>query len=78
VSLAFDWDPLDHLWLAKFTACVSFFEETGLLPRLNATDAAEFAMARWLGRQLHRLQNGRLTKERTDALNQLLRLPRRF
>jgi hypothetical protein len=78
VSPAFDWDPLEHIWHQRFDACVVFLEQTGALPRLNAEDTAEFALARWLGRQLHRLQTGRLDKKRTDALHRLLRLRKPF
>lgn len=77
VSPAFDWDPLEHIWNERFAACVAFFEKTGTLPRLNAADTAEFTLARWLGRQLHRLKTGRLEQKRADALHRLLRLRKR-
>lgn len=77
VSPAFEWDPLAHMWRTRFAACVRFVRETGALPRLNAADPVEFALARWLGRQLYRLQTGSLEEQRAKALHRLLRAQRR-
>ncbi|WP_409046900.1 hypothetical protein AB2L57_09260 [Microbacterium sp. HA-8] len=57
--------------------CVRFFERTCVVPRLNASDGAEFALARWLGRQLHRLRIGSLEQNRAEAINWLLRMRQR-
>lgn len=74
VSPAFEWDPLERVWRTRFIACVQFVEATGTLPRLRADDGAEFVLARWLGRQLHRLQTGALEQQRATDLHRLLRL----
>ncbi|WP_409264088.1 helicase associated domain-containing protein [Microbacterium aquimaris] len=72
VSPAFEWDPLERAWRTQYAACVRFVVETGNLPRLHATDPAEFRLARWLGRQLRRLQTGKLERTRAKDLNRLL------
>lgn len=78
VSPAFEWDPWEHVWRANLAACAAFLRDTGSLPRLNGADDAEFALARWLGRQLRRLQTGRLEAERAHALHRLIRLAGRL
>lgn len=78
VSPAFEWDPLETLWQARFLACQTFVRINRRLPRLHADDHAEFVLARWLGRQLYRLQRGRLEQARADELHRLLRVSRRL
>ncbi|MFD7871517.1 hypothetical protein ACFV3I_13595 [Microbacterium sp. NPDC059771] len=78
VSPAFEWDPLETLWQTRFMACATFVRINRRLPRLHADDRAEFLLARWLGRQLHRLQTGRLEQTRADDLHRLLRISRRL
>lgn len=73
VSPAFEWDPLETLWHAQFAAVVQFVDAHGQLPRLHAGDRVEFVLARWLGRQLRRLQMGLLDQNRADAIHRLLR-----
>lgn len=77
VSPAFEWDPLERLWRERFDACSRFVDQTHALPRLSADDREEFVLARWLGRQLHRLQDGALEVSRAEDLNRLLRRSRR-
>lgn len=76
VSPAFEWDPLEALWRARFIDCVTFVRANRRLPRLHADERDEFVLARWLGRQMHRLQTGQLDQKRTDELQALLRLSR--
>lgn len=76
VSPAFEWDPLGRQWRERFAACVRFVDRRGTLPRLSASDREEFALARWLGRQLFRLQAGSLDEARVHELHRLLRWPR--
>ncbi|MGP6178554.1 hypothetical protein ACTU6U_14780 [Microbacterium sp. A196] len=76
LSPAFEWDPLETLWRARFIECVTFVQANRRLPRLHADDRVEFASARWLGRQLLRLQDGRLDQKRTEELHGLLRFSR--
>lgn len=76
LSPAFEWDPLETLWRARFIECMTFVQANRRLPRLHADDRVEFALARWLGRQLLRLQDGRLDQKRTEKLHDLLRLSR--
>ena len=72
VSPAFTWHPWGTTWQANLAACLDFIERTGRPPRLSHSDDHEFALARWLGRQLHRLQRGQLPSDRVAALNALL------
>ncbi|KQW06443.1 hypothetical protein ASC66_08120 [Leifsonia sp. Root4] len=72
VSPAFAWDSLEDLWQAHLLACAAHREQVGDLPRLHATDAVEFALARWLGRQLRRLKAGTLPEHRVALLTELL------
>ncbi|WBM79840.1 hypothetical protein KIV56_16980 [Cryobacterium breve] len=74
VSPAFDWDPLDGLWEARIADCVRHVQDKGRLPYLNGTDRGEFALARWLGRQLRQLQMGTLRTDRAVRLTELLSL----
>ncbi|WBM79880.1 hypothetical protein KIV56_17190 [Cryobacterium breve] len=72
VSPAFNWDPLDSVWQARLADCVRHVRDTGRLPYLNGADPAEFALARWLGRQLRQLQTGTLRTDRAVRLTELL------
>lgn len=75
ISPAFSWDPLEHEWQQSLGRCIRHVQETGRLPYLNAAEHAEFALARWLGRQLRQLQAGTLPESRAVRLAALLRLP---
>jgi hypothetical protein len=75
ISPAFSWDPLEHEWQQSLGKCIRHVLETGRLPYLNAADPAEFALARWLGRQLRQMQAGTLPESRRVRLAALLRLP---
>lgn len=77
VSPAFERDPLKRLWRERFDACSRFLDQTHALPRLSADDREEFVLARWLERQLHRLQVGALQVSRAEDLHRLLRRSRR-
>lgn len=72
VSPAFEWDLRAANWHRNLTACHLHRLRTGTLPRLNGDDPIEFALARWLGRQLRRLQTGHLDPTHTEQLNTLL------
>jgi hypothetical protein len=72
VSPAFHWDPHDHVWQENLNACVRHFRFTGHLPYLDGSDLLEFALARWLGRQLRQLQMGTLERSRDGRLTVLL------
>jgi hypothetical protein len=72
VSPAFKWDPHDHVWQENLNACIHHFRSTGRLPYLNGSDLLEFALARWLGRQLRQLQMGTLEQCRDVRLTALL------
>lgn len=73
VSPAFRWDPWSSVWQTNLAACIVHRERAGSLPRLTSADSVEFALARWLGRQLYRLQRGHLVAERAELLQTLLR-----
>ena len=72
VSPAFEWDPRAANWQRNLTACHLHRLRTGDLPRLNRDDSTEFALARWLGRQLLRLQYSQLHPDRARRLEGLL------
>ncbi|GAB3129589.1 helicase associated domain-containing protein [Glaciibacter psychrotolerans] len=72
VSPAFSWDPHDAQWEASLAGCAAHREATGHLPRLHAKDASEFALARWLGRQLRQLKTHTLPARRHQQLSDLL------
>lgn len=72
VSPAFEWDIRAVNWNRNLAACHAHRYRTGHLPRLNGDDPVEFALARWLGRQLRRLQTGNLDPERARRLHTLL------
>ncbi len=78
VSPAFEWDPLERGWYQRFQECERFLAVHGALPRLHAANPSEFVLARWLGRQLSRLQGGRLESNRAEELHRLLNRARRF
>ncbi len=75
VSTAFSWDPVDSAWNARLDACRRHVETTGRLPFLNGDNAEEFAVARWLNRQLHQLQTGGQPPARAARLTELLNPP---
>jgi len=72
VSPAFEWDLRAANWHRNLTSCHLHLLRTGTLPRLNGDDPIEFALARWLGRQLRRLQQGQLDSAHAVQLNRLL------
>ena len=74
LSPAFVWDPHEAAWQANWDACTRHFAVTGVLPRLNSNDQIEFALARWLARQLRHYQTGTLPKPRRALMATLLRL----
>jgi hypothetical protein len=76
LSPAFAWDPQDHVWQGNFDACTHHYRATGRLPFLNGSDLIEFALARWLGRQLRQMQDGVLEKSRAVQLAVILALRR--
>lgn len=73
VSPAFEWDPREAEWRRTFDAIRNHACTYGELPRLNRDDPTEFALARWLGRQLRLLQRGALTDSRAQLIHELLR-----
>ncbi|MDY7528150.1 MULTISPECIES: hypothetical protein [unclassified Cryobacterium] len=74
VSPAFAWDPHERAWQKQLEACKRHVTVTGQLPFLNGNNAREFALARWLGRQLRLLQTGTLLDSRAVQLGVLLAL----
>lgn len=72
VSPAFAWDERASAWQRSLRACLEHRMRTGELPHLNGMDPIEFALARWLGRQLRALQQGQLEEFRAQQLNDLL------
>lgn len=75
VSPAFAWDLRGESWERNLTACHAHRQRTGGLPRLNGNDRDEYALARWLGRQMRRLQLGQLDRPRLEQLQALLASP---
>lgn len=72
VSPAFEWDPLESRWLAKIALCAIHLQHTARLPFLNPDDSVEFALARWLGRQLRELRSDTLPISRVGPISLLL------
>ncbi|MET0861332.1 MAG: helicase associated domain-containing protein [Microbacterium sp.] len=68
LSPAFSWDPHEDSWLEQLAQCQRFLMRTGGLPRLNGSDADEFKLARWLGRQLAASRQGLLEPKRAAHL----------
>jgi hypothetical protein len=75
-SPAFDWDPSEAAWDRALNEAIRIVISNGRLPYLNGDDPSEFAVARWLGRQLRRGQNGNLSARRATLLDGLLNLAR--
>lgn len=74
VSPCFEWDIGESAWKSRSDACVRFRLQHGRLPVLTNRDGDEFALARWLGRQLRALQLGVLDPGRAPHIEKLLRL----
>ena len=75
VSPAFSWDPVESAWNTRFDACLRHLEAENRLPFLNGDNTEEFALARWLNRQLHQLQTGAQPPSRAARLAELLNPP---
>lgn len=72
VSPAFVWDMQEDAWHRNWNECVRLLERAGRLPYLNSADRDEFALARWLGRQMRHHQKGTLPEQRSSYLLELL------
>jgi hypothetical protein len=77
VSPAFSWNPWGDRWEQNLALCTAFAEAHDQLPRLTIEDPEEFALARWLNRQLALLKAGTLPITRADRLRALLAHERR-
>lgn len=76
VSPGFIWDLGETEWNRRAGDLRTHTLEHGALPLLTSGDAREFALARWLGRQLRLNQTRALTPTRKERLEQLLQDPR--
>lgn len=76
VSPAFQWDILESEWMRRADTIEAHIVAHGQLPALTKEDKDEFALARWLGRQLRYNQTGTLAPSRASRLSQLLSLAR--
>lgn len=72
VSPAFSWDPWGARWAENFARCEAFFDSHDTLPRLTNGNPDEFALARWLNRQLYLLKTGALVGARAERVKALL------
>lgn len=72
ISPAFEWDPHDAAWNQQLNACHDHVARCARLPYLNTVDRSEFALARWLNRQLTQIRSGSLPLHRLRALDELL------
>ena len=75
VSPAFEWDPHESRWRINLAASIQHVQTNGRLPRLTSADPAEFALGRWLGRQLRQLKSRTLSRDRAAHISALLALP---
>jgi hypothetical protein len=72
LSPAFEWDPVGSAWARRFSECRMQINELHRLPYLNSADPQEFALARWLNRQLRRQLAGALSAHQSAALAELI------
>lgn len=72
ISPSFLWDPHEEAWQSRLDECVQHRIATGGIPYLNLADAAEFGLARWLGRQMRLLQYGAQPASRAARLKTFL------
>ncbi|MBC7597308.1 MAG: helicase associated domain-containing protein [Kineosporiaceae bacterium] len=72
VSPSFAWDPRERAWINNYDACHRHLRKTGTLPYLAGASPEQFALARWLGRQLHALKDGTLPPDRAALLQGLI------
>jgi len=75
-SPAFVWDPNEASWDKALNEAIRIVVSQGRLPYLNGADRTEFALARWLGRQLRLRKVGALSARRETLLDALLSLAR--
>jgi hypothetical protein len=73
LSPAFEWDPVSSAWARRFAECSTQINELHRLPYLNSADTQEFALARWLNRQLRRQLTGTLSPHQSAALAELIK-----
>jgi hypothetical protein len=73
-SPAFEWDPNEAAWDSALNEAIKIVVNRGRLPFLNGRDRAEFAVARWLGRQMRLRKRGALSQRRETLLDALLSL----
>ncbi|MFP7834660.1 helicase associated domain-containing protein [Marisediminicola sp. LYQ134] len=71
-SPVFAWDLLEDAWWRQSDEVVKFVMERGRLPALRQADQAEFALARWLNRQLGSLRRGTLPSSRARRLEEVI------
>ncbi|WP_354576848.1 hypothetical protein [Frigoribacterium sp. UYMn621] len=74
-SPAFHWDPVEAAWMTHLELCRLHYVIHRRLPLLNGDNAEEFALARWLNRQLRQLQMGTQPPARASFLAEVLSLP---
>ncbi|WP_111720319.1 hypothetical protein [Homoserinimonas sp. OAct 916] len=74
ISPAFAWEPSERNWADKLEACIRHVQNTRQLPRLNPDDPEEWALARWFKRELKKLKEGTLPRERVVPLAALIAL----
>ena len=72
ISPSFRWDPHEEAWQSRLDECIQHRIATGRIPYLNLADAAEFGLARWLGRQMRLLQYGSQPASRAARLKAFL------
>jgi hypothetical protein len=75
VSPAFQGDPVEAAWMTHLEQCRLHYVTRRRLPLLNGDNAEEFALARWLNRQLRQMQMGTQPPTRAALLAELLNPP---
>jgi hypothetical protein len=73
LSPVFEWNPFGSAWARRFSECRIQINELHRLPYLNSADTQEFALARWLNRQLRRQLTGTLSPHQSAALAELIK-----
>lgn len=72
------WSPRDDAWVARADELELFRLSSRRPPRIRSDDAVERRLAYWLGRQLRRMRQSRLSRAQVERLASLLAVPSRL
>lgn len=72
------WSPRDDAWVARAEELELFLLSSRHWPRIRSDDPVERRLAYWLGRQLRRMRQGKLSRAQVERLASVLAVPSRF